>query len=153
MQGVKGNFPHVRNFPEYIANLTNMSKIISDKYKLNLKNSFENKAHEFSLSIIKLTDNFPKKKASWIIADQILRSSTSVGANVAEAKSASSRRDFIKYYEISLKSANETLYWLKLIKDADLASSHEVERLIMNCQELCRIVAANIITLKGKRKY
>ena len=59
MQGVKGNFPHVRNFPEYIANLTNMSKIISDKYKLNLKNSFENKAHEFSLSIIKLTDNFP----------------------------------------------------------------------------------------------
>ena len=133
--------------------LSHMSNLKAHKDNSETKDSFKRKAYQFSLKIIAIVDNLPKKRASWVISDQILRSSTSIGANIAEAKSASSRRDFIKYYEISLKSANQTLYWLGLVRDASLIDKNSIEGLIQDCQELCRIIAASIITLKGKRKY
>ena len=61
--------------------------------------------------------SFPSERIYWIISDQLLRSATSIGANIIEAKAASSKKDFIRFYEISLKSANETKYWLCLLRD------------------------------------
>ena len=71
----------------------------------------------FFLSIIKFIENVNIKRIYYSLFDQLLRSSTSVGANVVEARAAHSNKDFIKYYEIALKSANETKYWLCLLKD------------------------------------
>jgi len=79
-------------------------------YNLKLKTELKYRCYYFSIQIIKFLGNLPEKKVYWVISDQLLRSATSIGANVVEAKSASSKRDFIKFYEIALKSANETKY-------------------------------------------
>ncbi|PIS20863.1 hypothetical protein COT52_01625, partial [candidate division WWE3 bacterium CG08_land_8_20_14_0_20_43_13] len=73
----------------------------------NLKTQNENsnvkiRAYKFSLSIINFIGNLPNNKTYWVFSDQLLRSSTSIGANIVEASSSSSRREFVKYYEISL---------------------------------------------------
>ena len=73
-----------------------------------IKTGLRERSYSFSVKMIKLVETFPEKRIYWIISDQLLRSATSIGANIFEAKSASSKRDFIKYYEIALKSANET---------------------------------------------
>jgi four helix bundle protein len=87
------------------------SKFISD---------LNQRCYIFSLKIIKLTDTLPNKRSAYIIADQIIRSSTSIGANLVEGKAASSRLEFKKFYEIALKSSNETKYWLNLLGDDKL---------------------------------
>ena len=74
------------------------------------KTDLKYRCYYFSIGIIKFLDNLPNKKVYWIIGDQLLRSATSIGANIIEAKSSHSKKDFIKFFEISLKSANETKY-------------------------------------------
>lgn len=69
----------------------------------------------FSVSIVKLTKELESKEIPFAIINQILRSGTSIGANVHEGKSGSSERELVRYLSISLKSANETEYWLKII--------------------------------------
>ncbi len=101
--------------------------------------------------MIKFIETLPEKRVYWILSDQLLRSATSVGANVIEAKSASSRRDFIKFYEIALKSANETTYWLGLLKDALKVDTLEMNKLLKETDELSRIIAASLLTLKNRR--
>jgi four helix bundle protein len=88
-----------------------MSNLSSPKFNLKYR------AYQFSLALVKFSKELPNKRIFWIILDQLLKSGTSIGANIIEAKSASSKRDFIKFYEIALKSVNETKYWLCLLKD------------------------------------
>lgn len=83
------------------------------------------RCYKFSLAVIALTDVLPSKRSAWVIADQLIRSSTSIGANLIEGKSASSRLEYKKFYEIALKSANETKYWLALLRDAKLAEDEK----------------------------
>lgn len=87
----------------------------------------------------------------WTISDQLMRSATSVGANIIEGKSASSRKDFIKFYEIALKSANETKYWLGLLRDATDADKPAARALLLEAEEISRMLGASIITLKNKK--
>ena len=77
----------------------------NNKYKTDIKD----RCFKFSISVIKVSDNLPGKRSNWVISDQLIRSSTSIGANIMEAKSASSKLEFKKFYEIALKSANETI--------------------------------------------
>lgn len=111
------------------------------------KNDLKLRSYNFSKDIVKLLEN--NKKIGRILSDQLLRSATSVGANIVEGKCSSSRREFIKYLQISLKSANESLYWLCLIQDT---KKIELNSLIDECQQLAKLLAASLITLKGKRK-
>src|SRR3989338_7830744 len=99
-----------------------MSNLKSQNHNLNLKSYIRYRAYQFSLSIIKFASRFPEKRVYWIIGDQLLRSATSIGANLIEAKSSSSRKDFIKFYVIALKSSNETRYWLSLLRDSNLVN-------------------------------
>jgi four helix bundle protein len=117
----------------------------------NPKNELRSRCYNYSIKVIKLINSFPEKRIYWVLSDQLLRSATSVGANVIEAKSASSKRDFIKYYEIALKSSNETLYWLGLLRDALKLKEDELQYLIGETQELSKILAASLLTMKGKR--
>ena len=72
--------------------------------------------------------------------------------NISEAKSASSKRDYINYYEIALKSANETKYWLCLLRDALEVNNSAISQLITEVTELANILAASILTMKGRKK-
>ena len=110
------------------------------------------RAYRFSLAIINLVKEFPKNKVYMIFTDQLLRSATSIGANLIEAKASSSKRDFIRFYEIALKSCNETIYWLYLLKDGKLESSKNIEPLIKEVQEIGRMIGSSLLTLKGRRQ-
>ena len=111
------------------------------------------RAYHFSIKMIRFLETLPEKRVYWVISDQLLRSATSIGANIIEAKSASSRRDFIKFYEISLKSANETVYWLGLLKDATKADIRLVNELLNETDEISRMLGASSLTLKKKREF
>ncbi len=117
----------------------------------NPKTDLKVRCYYFSIKVIKFLERLPDKKVYWIIADQLLRSATSIGANIVEAKSSSSRRDFIKFYEIALKSANESKYWFGLLRDATEADKNKVNELLFELNELSNILGASLLTLKNKR--
>jgi len=117
------------------------------------KTELKYRCYYFSINIIKLIKELPNEKVYWIISDQLLRSSTSVGANVVEAKSAHSKKDFIKFFEIALKSANETKYWLGLLRDATNISDNKINILLKEVKELSNMLGASLLTLKNKRKF
>jgi len=134
--------------------LTQIANRKSQNYSSNLKSSdVKIRAYKFSLEIIKFVNELPNKRAFWAIGDQLLRSATSIGANMIEAQASSSKREFIKFYEISLKSANETKYWLSLIKDSYADFVHNCNELIEENSEICNMLGASILTLKGKNKF
>ena len=111
------------------------------------------RAYEFSIEIIKLVATFPNSRIFWVIGDQLLRAATSIGANIIEAQAASSKRDFIKFFQIALKSANETKYWLCLLRDsAILEDTARVKKLLDEAVEISNILASSLLTLKGKKK-
>jgi len=90
--------------------------------------------------------------SSQVITKQLLRSGTSIGANIVEAKGSGSKRDFASYFTHALKSANETLYWLGLLRDAKGIQSPELEGLLRETKELANILGSSILTTKGKRQ-
>ncbi len=96
--------------------------------------------------------DLPNEKLFWSISDQLLRSATSIGANIIEARASSSKKDFIKFYEIALKSANETIYWLEII--IEIVPKNLLDKLKIlqkETDELAKIVAASILTMKNKK--
>ncbi len=80
----------------------------------------------------------------------MLRSGTSIGANINEALSAQSKRDFVHKLSISLKEARETSYWLNLLKDSEFISKNDYDKLIDRCNEIVKILSSIIITTKEK---
>ena len=116
-----------------------------------LKNDLKRRAYQYSIAIIEFLDALPKDISSQVIAKQLLRSATSIGANVVEAKGASSRKDFTNFFSYSLKSANESLYWLGLLRDAKKINNPRLEYLLNETKELANILGSSILTLKGKR--
>lgn len=128
-----------------------MLNVKTQNHNLNLKTNVRYRAYQFSLRIIHFIDNLPNKRLYWIIGDQLLRSATSIGANLIEAKSSSSKKDFIKFYEIALKSANETEYWLYLIRDGKLIVESSLNDLINEIKEISKMIAASLLTLKNKK--
>ena len=84
---------------------------------------------QFALRIIKLYKFLTEEKHEYIISKQIYRSGTSIGANFAERKFASSRADYLNKMRIALKEANETLYWLELLRESDYIKSKEFDSL------------------------
>lgn len=120
----------------------------------NIKsNNIKVRAYKFSLEIIKFVNELPNKRAFWVIGDQLLRSVTSIGANMIEAQAASSKRDFIKFYEIALKSANESKYWLSLLKDSYPELRDDCESFLSELNEISNMLGSSLLTLKGKNRY
>jgi len=105
----------------------------------------------FSVQIVKFAEKLRKERILWPVVDQLVRSSTSIGANVIEAKSASSKRDYVHYFEIALKSANETKYWLTVIKETMPDLKEETNQLLREASEISNIIASSILTMKGRK--
>ncbi len=112
------------------------------------KNVLKERSFQFSLNVISFFKQLPNSAIYWKLSDQLLRSGTSIGANIHEAISSSSKKEFIRYYEISLKSANETVYWLELFEQANLADKDKITPLLNEAQELARMLASSIKTMK-----
>jgi len=110
------------------------------------------RAFNLARRVIKLVDKFPNKRSARVIADQLIRAITSIGANIIEAQAASSRKDFINFLNHGLKSGNESKFWLALAKDLDPNLIKEIEELLKETDELVKILGSSIATMKGKNK-
>jgi four helix bundle protein len=116
-----------------------------------VKTELKHRAYQYSIRIIEFLDTLPKDISTGVITKQLLRSATSVGANIVEAKGASSKKDFANFFSHALKSANESLYWLGLLRDAKKINDAQLEYLLSETKELANILGSSILTLKGKK--
>jgi four helix bundle protein len=121
-------------------------------YNSKFKTDYDLKkrTYSYSIQIINFINKLPKDNTNRTIADQLLRSATSIGANIVEAQSCSSRKDFTNFLSHSLKSSNETKYWLNLLRDTGKVNFEEANNLIKEATELSKILAKSILTLKNK---
>ena len=104
----------------------------------------------FAANVIKLTVTLNKTAPGRHIANQLMRSSTSYGANYEEACGAESKADFIHKMQLVLKELKESLYWLKLIRKSALISDEQVQPLLIESQELVKIIAKSIVTARSR---
>lgn len=105
-------------------------------------NPIVDKSEVFAVQIINLCKDLDTDRNSRRLADQIVRSGTSIGANVAEAVCAFSKPDFYAKMSIALKEANETLYWLKLLWRTNYIDENQYTSSVVKCEELIRILIA-----------
>jgi|SRR3989344_1591825 len=130
-----------------------MSDLKSQNQNVKLKsNNVKLRAYQFSLDIISFVNRLPNKRAFWSIGDQLLRSATSIGANMIEGQASSSKREFLKFYQISLKSANETKYWLCLLRDSYNELMPQCRNLLDEATQISNMLGSSVLTLKGKKK-
>lgn len=113
-----------------------------------MENVVKKKSYSFALRIVKLYQFLNKEKNEYVLSKQILRSGTSVGANIAESEHAQSKKDFLNKINISLKEANETNYWLDLLFDANYIDKASYESLKNDIIELIKLLASIVKTLK-----
>jgi len=119
--------------------------------KAKFKNEFKRRVYKFALDVIGFVDKLSVEQTSRIISDQLLRSTTSIGANVIEAQAASSRKDYANFFAYALKSANECKFWLGLLRDSDRGDKDTVNKLLKEATEIANILATSILTLKGRK--
>jgi four helix bundle protein len=108
------------------------------------------KSYDFAVRIVRLSQFLQHEKKEFILNKQILRSGTAIGALIREAEFAQSTADFIHKLSISLKEANETAYWLSLLKDTDYVELNLYESFSQDCAGLVSMLVSSIKTLKAK---
>ena len=111
------------------------------------------KAYSFALEIITLYKYLVNEKKEYVLSKQLLRSGTSIGANINEALSAQSKRDFVHKLSISLKEARETSYWLNLLKDSEYIKQESFTNLSNKCNEILKILSSIILTTKPTASF
>ena len=115
-------------------------------------NPIEEKTYSFSLRIIRLYQYLISQKNIPAIANQVLRSGTSIGALVREAAHAQSKADFLNKMNIALKEANETDYWLSLMHDSNYLTETEYVSIGSDCREVLKLLISIVKTTKEKLK-
>lgn len=113
-----------------------------------MENTVEHKSFHFAVRIVKLCKHLRESKLEFTLSRQLLRSGTSVGANIAESQQAQSRADFIAKLNIALKEAVETNYRLRLLNATDYLSDTEFASIHSDCKELEKILTAIITSAK-----
>jgi four helix bundle protein len=111
------------------------------------ENILKNKSYAFALRVIKMYKYLCSQK-EYVLSKQVLRSGTAIGALVAESIFAQSKADFINKLSISLKEANETLYWLSLLRDSDYINEVMFDSIKKDNEELIRLLVSSIKTAK-----
>ena len=115
------------------------------------ENILIDKSLNFAARIIKLHKHLIKDKKETIIAKQIFRSATSIGANINEANYGVSKADFISKMQISLKETAETEYWLRLLALAEYVEENIINSLLTDCVEIKKLLVATLNTAKGNK--
>lgn len=124
-------------------------KMNNDKEKF--KKEFKRRLYTFTLKLIELIDKLPKENVARRLGDQLLRSGTSIIGNYIEGQAASSKKDFTNYFNTALKSSNESKLWLSLLKDSGRFSKEDVEWFLKELDEISKILASSLLTLRNKR--
>jgi four helix bundle protein len=121
----------------------------TDKEKF--KDEFKRRLYSFVLKLIEFIDKLPKDNVTMRLSDQLIRSGPSILSNYIEGQAASSRKEFTNYFQISLKSCNESKVWFALLRDSKRAKPEDVKWFLNELHEFSNILASSILTLKGKR--
>ena len=119
-----------------------------DNEKWTMDNLIENKSFYFAVRIVKLCNYLHNEKKEYVLSNQILKSGTSIGANVVEAQQAQSKKDFLSKVNIALKEAYETDYWLRLLKETKYITFSQFENLYKDCIEIIKILISIVKTTK-----
>jgi four helix bundle protein len=112
----------------------------------------KSKSFQFAVRIVKLYKYLVEHKKEFVLSKQLLRSGTSIGANVREALNAESDTDFIHKLAISQKEADESVYWLELLRETDYLTEIEFQSLNEDAIEVLKIIKSIIVTMKKKKK-
>lgn len=118
---------------------------------MKTENILADKTVDFAVRIVKFYKYLCEEKKEYVLSKQILRSGTSIGANVRESKNAQSKTDFISKLNIALKEADETEYWLEVMVKSDLIKENQVEKLVSDLKEIIAILVSSLKTMKSKR--
>jgi four helix bundle protein len=106
----------------------------------------------FAVEIVKLCQQIEKESSVFrTLGRQLLRSGTSIGANVEEAQAGQSRADFANKYAIALKEARETIYWLRLFRETDSTRDGEIGNLVREADEISKIIGSIIVNVKREK--
>lgn len=122
------------------------------KYSSKMKkDALREKSFMFAIRIVNMYKYLCENKKEYVMSKQLLRSGTSIGANVREAKRAQSTPDFYTKLTIALKEADETTYWLDLLHETGYLSQIEYDDVSKDCEELLRMLVSSTKTLKEKK--
>jgi four helix bundle protein len=117
--------------------------------KLKMKNNpLKDKSYQFAIRIVKLSQFLQQDKKEFVLSKQILRSGTAIGALIREAEFGQSKADFTSKMSISLKEANETEYWISLLKDTEFISENQFMSMQSDCKELIAMLVSTVKTSK-----
>lgn len=119
--------------------------------KDNREKEFKKRLYTLVLRIIKFVENCKKSQTTRIVGDQLIRSGTSILGNYIEGQSASSKKDYTNYFHHSLKSANESKVWVSILRDAGNGGKEEANSILSELNEISKIFASSVLTLKGKK--
>ncbi len=111
-------------------------------------NAIQSKSYHFAIRIVKLYKFLVSNKKEFVLSKQVLRSGTAIGALVSESKYAQSKADFVSKLSIALKEANETEYWLTLLKDTDFIDEKSFNSIISDNKELLKLLISIINSTK-----
>jgi four helix bundle protein len=115
----------------------------------NKENALKDKSYKFALRVVKLYKHLTDEKKEYVLSKQILRSGTSIGANVTEGNQAQSKADFVHKLSIAHKESFETEYWLCLLRDGEFITEKQAESLLEDCKEVQKILTTSIKTAKN----
>jgi len=113
-------------------------------------NVIAEKSYAYALRIVKLYLYLKNEKQEYVLSKQVLRSGTSIGANVEEAIGGQSEKDFISKMSIAYKEARETHYWIRLLRDSDLLENEFSQSILNDTDELLKIIGSILKTMKSK---
>ena len=111
--------------------------------------NIQNKSFRFAVRIVNLCKILRNERQEYVLSKQLLRSGTSIGANISEAQQAQSRPDFVAKLSISLKETSETIYWLRLLEATEYLTKEEFESIMSDCVEIEKILTSSIKSLKN----
>ncbi len=106
------------------------------------KNIASTKSFDFALRIIKLVEYLKLERKEFLLSKQVMRSGTSIGANIEEAIGAQSRKDFHAKVSIAYKEARETHYWLRLLRESEYLPESAADSIIQDCDEILKILGS-----------
>ena len=113
-------------------------------------NVIQQKSFAFAIRIVNVYKYLISERKEFVLSKQLLRSGTSIGANIEESIGGQSDKDFLSKISIAYKESRETIYWLKLLQATNYLSQQESESLLIDAEEICRIIGKIQITIKNR---
>ncbi|MDH6342139.1 four helix bundle protein [Parabacteroides sp. PFB2-12] len=113
-------------------------------------NIIQEKSFAFAIRIVNLYKYLCEERKEYILSKQVLRSGTSIGANVEESIGGQSEKDFLSKLSIAYKESRETIYWLKLLLATDYLNQEQADSLLRDVEEICKIIGKIQITIKKR---